>query len=571
MAKIKRKRASPEVFSCKFGGMESRNARIGVGTEDICNFRADKSGTLRTRNGYRLYKSFSHGTSIRGMWEGTIGGSFYRFVSLGRILYRLDNNTLNETIVGTTASSQGEVQFCLLDDTLYLLDGKEIRFYRTDTGHFEKPEAYVPLYGRNWHPSNYGEVYEEINLLSPRLRVHYFNSNASTAFLLPFYADSVDVVRVDGVETTAFSFASGDNTVYLTSASVPTWVEIGFTIPIHEELREKILATPHAFLHTDEGVERLLLYGNDCRVFCSKEIDKTSLSACRVFYPSATSLYVRSDDVLFLGDAVHPVTAVTPLYDTLLALTAERVYSLRWKNGEPTVIPALEGIGCHSHHGVLTYKNEVLTLSGSGVYALRSSISHPESLSAERISSAIDGKLSPYALARSHLIRYAAEDEIWLRDPKNASGEVWVWNCESESWFRFSNVPATLLFRFGDEVGFATGGDLMVFDSTVHTDNGEPINSSYQSGYLDFGGHERLKRSFRGMLCASLGGGEGTIAFESEQGGRTYSLWQNGNTNSPTGYDFRAVPGRFRFLRFAVSLRTQAHAELYRCDIYTMP
>jgi len=571
MARIKPKRASTQAFSCKFGGIGNRDAHSGMGVEDLCNFCISQDGSIHTRSGFRLHASFAEGAVVRGVWEGTLDGTPYRFAAVGTIVYRWDEATNAQQEVGTIADGDGLVEFCCYRGQLYLLDGNTILVYRPSYNQFMPLEAYAPLYGMNWHPTAYGDVYEEINLLSPRLRVHYHNATSSKAFVLPFYAEKIDQLRADGRVSTAFTFTMGDNTVYLTSSTAPSTVEIAFTVSLNEETRAQMLSAQRAYVHRDEGKERMFLFGNDSRLYYSQHVDEISRLAAKVFYPNSEPLYFRSDDVLFLGDASSPVTSLCPMYHALWAFTAERVYCITFSDGVPDVTPALEGFGSRSFFGTVARNHEVLALCNGGLYALSASSTHPEQISLKCLSDAIDGRIPVAAFARMHLLRYTERDEIWLRDPENTSGEVWVWNCALETWYRFSHIKASFFFQSEEQVGFACGNTLYVFDHTVHTDDGAEIISIYKTGYLDFDAPEQIRRSMRAILCADINGGGGYFSLENERGNRIYSLKAQAQGDLPDYYDFRALGGRFRFVRVTVSLTTTALSHVYRCDLYTKP
>ncbi len=571
MARLRSKHSALKILSCKFGGLAKHTPLSPGGAEDMCNFRILPGGILKTRMGYQLKKHFSSSEKVRGVWEGTIGEVSLLLIVAGDKIYRLDGSSMTETVVGTIANAQTNVHFCAYLDDLYLLDGSNIYHYSPSTQKFIEMEAYVPLYGYQWSPTSYGDVYEDINLLSPRLRVHYFNADASNVFRLPYFADAVDSVWADGKTITNYTFTPGSNQITINASNPPSFVEIGFVANLNEELRQKILATQLSFIYSRDGQNRLFLWGKDARVFCSKNVTDYMLSASRAMYPRTSSLYFCSDDILFLGDSTHPITTMCPFHDTVLAFCANRIWNISFEKGEISVTLSASEIGCASPFGAIPYKNTVLAVMGGEFYRISSLISHPEQLSFDRLSVGMEGKLASDFSERVQLFRNIADGEIWLRDPQNKSGEVWVWNTESDEWYRFDNIPATLFFKIHNGVGFAQNNGIFLFDRNYHTDSDMPISAFYKSAYLDLGTPDIPRRSMHAYLYSTINGGNNSLLFETERSGKLFSLVSPISNADAQLQTMRLLTHRHRFLRFTISTNATTPAEFYRLDIYSLP
>ena len=173
MARLRSKHSALKILSCKFGGMGKHTPLSPEGAEDMCNFRILPGGVLKTRMGYRLHKYFPGMQKVRGVWQGTLKGVSLSLFVVDSSIYRLMQNVTSESPAGELSTSEGLVHFCVYLDDLYLLDGKSIYQYSVSQNKFLEMEAYVPLFGYQWSPTSYGDVNEEINMLTPRLRVHY--------------------------------------------------------------------------------------------------------------------------------------------------------------------------------------------------------------------------------------------------------------------------------------------------------------------------------------------------------------------------------------------------------------
>lgn len=572
MARIQSRRNALQTLSCKFGGMGKHTPLEPLGAEDMCNLRILPNGVLKVREGYTRKKHFISGKKVRGVWEGVMDGVPLLFAVVGDTVYRLSGVDWNEMNVGTITNGNGCVHFRLYEDKLYLFDGTKIWTYSVTSSKFVELEAYVPLYGYQWHPTAYGEANEQINILTPRLRVHYYNSSESNLFILPYYASSVDAVYVNGRKTNAYTFPPNSNQVIFTSETPPMTVEIAFTILIDEELREEILASQMSYLYSRNGIKQLLLWGNTGRLYCARKVTQDMMTSCHTVYPNASPLYFCTDDVLFLGDHMHPITALCPLYETLLVFSSDRIWNLSFEKEGMQITLAMHGMGCSSQHGVIPYESGVLAAMNGGIYNITASSARPQDLFPERISLGIDDKFLNGFTDRVHLMRYFAKGEIWMRDPDDTTGTVWIWNNENAEWYRFTGINAAFFFDGSNGLGFASGSDILLFSPTEGTDNGAPIDAYYKSTYLDFGAFGSIKRSMHALLYTSTSNSSTNVLFETEQGELSYRFGAHRSAKgAPRACDIRMHSHRYRFLRFTFSTSATSPAEYYKLDIYSKP
>ena len=571
MARLKSRHSALRTLSCKFGGIGKHTPLSPGGAEDMCNFRILPGGILQTRSGYQLKKIFPTGQNLRGVWQGTLGGVSFMFAVAGNQIYRLNEDTLEESSVGDISEGKDIVHFCVYMDNLYVLDGKSIYHYLEALNRFFEVEPYVPLYGYQWHPSSYGEVYEEFNLLSPRLRVHYYNSDATNVFKLPYYPASIDVVRINGRESSKFIFASGSNQITTTTDTPPVTVEIGFRVNVNEEVRQKMLAAQLSYIYSHNGESKLMLWGNDARVFCSKTVTDYMLASCHALYPTAASLYFCADDVLFLGDSSHPVTAICPMYDTLLAFTTDRIWNIAFGKEGIELKLATPRVGCASPLGVIPYQNDVIAVMENDIYRISASVARPEQLTFERLSKGLGGKVSSDFSERAHLVWNIAESEIWIRDPQNETGDVWIWNTESDEWYRFDNICAAFFFKTDDGFGFAQNNGLFLFNKSYTTDSNMPIAAFYRSAYFDFGTPDIPRRSMRAYLHYLPSEGNSSVLFETERSGKLFDLIPSLSNADTRLQELRLGAYRYRFLRFTIYANAATPAEFYRLDIHSLP
>lgn len=570
MARIKSKRSALQTLSCEFGGMGKHTPLSAKGADDMCNFRILPNGVLKVRHGYTRIKNFPSDKKIRGVWEGVLDDISLFFSVVGDTVYHLVGEEMNEIALGTITDGEDPVHFCVYENSLYLLDGVKIWIYSPTSSKFTEVEPYVPLYGFQWHPEAYGEINEEINLISPRLRVHYYNSTDTNVFRLPFFAESLDAVYINGRKTTDYVFSKGSLQVIFPSS--PITVEIGFTLARDEELRATVLAAQMSYIYAHNGENKLFLWGRDGRLFCSRKVTSPMMSSCHVFYPKASSLYFCMDDVFFLGDSLHPITTICPLYETLLVFTSDRIWNLCFdKDGILQATLARHDMGCSSPHGAIPYESGALVAINGGIFHLTASSARTEDLFFERVSTGIDEKFPVGFTDRVHLVRNFFEGEILMRDPTDTAGNVWVWNTENKEWYRFKGIDATFFLKGFGKLGFVSGSDIFFFDRNESTDNGAPIDAYYKSTYLDLGTPDSVKRAMRALLYASPSKSSCQMQFETEQGQISYRLATPSRAKTPQLHDMRMNTHRYRFLRFTLSTAASHPTEFYRLDIYSQP
>ncbi len=572
MATIKPTRAFAKKCFDSFWGLGSQRSLMGEGASEMCNLRIMPDGTLTSREGYRTIAHFPN-QRIRGVWEGVLNHETHRFAAAGSNVYLLDTDTGIHTHVATISQSDTSVEFIRFEERLYLLDGENLRVYQPSSRSFITAEPYVPLVGYQWHPTDFGNPYEPLNLLTPRMRVRYLNSISSTIFYLPFYAKSVDAVYVNGTRTSKVTLCDGGAYIDVPSAEGASQVDVVMTADFSEDSAIPVRQARHALVHMIANKEHLLLYGTDdsCTVYPSAHVSTEMLRLCNVLIPSALPLYFKESDVLFLGSTEHPARALCPYNDGILAFGDTEIWRLYTKNNVTLEAESIvSGIGCPSHGMALLCDNHPLTVDTAGLMKIDSPLSRPELLNTQHIPYPV--LHPPLTVSKNSItVWLPAERELWIRDPEDQAGKVLIYQADSKQWYCFDNIAATVFFRFSDTLGFGTeDGKLCLFDSTCTTDDASPFHCRYQSTYFDFGTPEAVRRSLRLSVCANLHGGEATVTLTDEHRASVHIL--NGKKEHlPEHFELRRKNGRYRFLRFAIDARSDCKVELYKLSFFTNP
>lgn len=564
MSKIKPERAHSKKIFDGFEGVSATRPLSEGRLRTISNFRVREDGVLEKRCGYRTYASFP--SPIRGFWQGTVGGSLRSFAVCKNFVFVLTNAaTTSSTAIST---SEGAVSFFTYADRLFLLDGKYVYVFDEVSLRFKQTDGYAPLYGRNWHPSDFGNVYEDLNLFSRKLRIHYANTTGATEFHLPFYAFSVDNVRVDNRSVSGYYLNDAGDV--LTVPTVGASVEVAFTMETGGEDQEMLYQCTHAFADRIESRERLLLYGGPSGhyVFCASTVTDSMIDYCRVLYSNATPLYFKTEGIVTVGAPESPVTTLYRNHDRVLAFHPMGASSISFSpdGDQVTDYPLLQGIGCCVEGVNLAPEGDPIILNERGILQISSTVSEPDVFSIKDLSDGIPEVKALCSRRYTTVFHDTVHGEIWLRDPDDTRGLVWVLRLAGKQWYCFEDIHADFFCRVDGMSGFVDDDSLRLFDYDLCSDGDEPIQAYFETDHLMFSSPEHPKRSLRASLC-SQERGLTQLSFETERGTQRQLIAANGST-VPDLIDVRTTPGRFRFLRVRVSDMGSTRAKYHRLALF---
>lgn len=565
MSKIRPERAYSKKIFDGFDGLSALTPPNEGGLLTISNFRILEDGVLEKRCGYRTYAIFSE--PVRGFWQGTVGGCSRCFAVSGSSVYLLHNGT--QTGCSDISTTDGAVCFFPYSDRLFLNDGHRIYVFDEQRMIFAETDGYAPLYGRNWHPTDYGETYEELNLLSPKLRVHYLNTTGTTEFHLPYYAASIDKVRVDNRTISGYSLnAAGD---ILTVPTVGASVEVAFSMEMDDGDLDRIRTCSRAFTDRINDRERLILYGSPegNSLFCTAPVDWMMQNSCRVFYPNATPLYFTANGRVSAGTPESPVTALYQNHNRVLAFHGTGAASISFdpESDLVSVYPLLRGIGCCVNGVDLSLAGDPIVLNERGIVQLSSTISEPDVFTLKELSSGMTAIRELCKNPNTVVFHDTEHGELWLRDPSDKKGTVWVMRLSGKQWYCFDAINATFFCTIDGVPAYADEfGALFVFDDDLLTDAGTPITAILETDFLSLSYPELPKRSLRVSLCA-MQRGSTRLTLETEKNSKSYTFPEE-ESSTPSLIDLRAALGRFRFVRIRISDNGWQRSKYHRLALY---
>ena len=561
MSKIKSERAYASKRFDQFVGIGERQSLNGKNATEMINFRLSSDGTLKKRNGYRLHREFPD--TVRAYWEGTINQTPFMFAICGNGIYYLDPNG-DLTQIDTVPNTYDDLNFFYYENNVYLADGTGIRAYNAGSVSFPYITPYVPLYGKSWDPVSLGSANEPFNLLTNRIRVQYTNTSGATVFHLPFYARSVDGVKVNG-RSVDYTFVSLSDTVTLSSQVTGLYVEIALEVSLAEDAAGIKTAT-RSTVYTAPDRNTVCLYGAECpyNLYTSAPIDTVNLFSCRSIYPNAAPLYFKDEDIFIIGSRVNPITAICPYQDRALVYTKDSTWQLFLNEDNRTlaVIPLLRGIGCCSSRAATVCGDTPVAINQKGVFLLQFSSDKNEPPSCKSITGGIKEYLTADFVNTCCATEDPVSNELWISSPNTEKPQVLVYHLTHRQWYLFDHMDAEFFIDCSDRRCFASGKKIYALDNTCFDDAGEPIIASVTSSFFDFSHPEQLKRALRVTVAAQTNGSPAYLRLETDRTERTFELIGK-DSPSPEIFDSRALVGRFRMLRFRILTGGDGDFRLY--------
>lgn len=572
MATINPKTADGRESVTGFGGIADHAEQSAHAASDSWNFRILSDGSLEKRCGY--LKRYAFPLPLRGLWEGVVNGESYFFAVAGNQVYlRAPGETTPHAIYVLT-TSEGEVSLFLYNDRVYLMDGASLLRFQSGRQTFTVAQGYVPLYGYNWHPTELGAVNEPLNLLRPEIRIHYFNSNGSTTFNLPYTTQRIQRVAVNGTAITTYTFQPNTSSFSIPPAySTVGSVEVLATVDPIFVNRSSVLSGALASVFRTPHRETVLCYGGGAGylVYRTTPVSDEMLNACNLAVSDGDPFYVAKNTAFAVGSSSHPVTALCQYEDRMLVMNDESAWTVHYPeadSNEVEILPVRAGLGCAARRGVTVAGKYPVAITPAGIARLKFSDADFEYCDVEILSAGLRERFDGQFLTHATLFWDPFHQELWVRDPNDSAGSVWIYNPEREVWSRFRDIPARFFFPFEGKVGFADEDGVSYFDDTLVTDNGQEIGAQYVSHFLAAGDPRTPKRSLRVTLVAEGVGDPLTTTIGT--GGRSREIRFDSSPESldaPVCFDRRLAMGRFRLLQFTIRCVGMSRPRIYSYSI----
>lgn len=561
MTSLSSNRSSMTVSYNGFKGIDRSVRNTGKGIlSDIVNFTVSSDGTLKKRPCFSFKATFA--SQPRAIYPLDGQGAL---MLAGNNFGILDTESFSFSIKRFIQSSDDASFFCY-DGEIYLLSGNGIYVYRGGT--MEPVNGYAPLYGMEWDPVNCGEIYEDQNLLSDRIRISYrITSGSPTRFFSKLPIKSVDAVYVNNkpIATSRFVIADGalsiengitldegdEITFYLTTENTPTG-------------KSALTSCVRAAIYGSNGdrgatASSVAFYRGDSEgsIICTRRISRDSYDSSSKAYPNAPALYVTFDDILTVGNGGAMVTATCRRDNRLLVFTDHSAFALTESESSSYLFLLSDSNGCTSVDCALAMMDTPVTVSSDGILLWSPSAYDSVCYSAKCISDPIIGLPSKEFFRNSIAFPHSKKSELWFSDPNSVEKRVFIYNTKLKCWYSYSGINADKFFDLKGVLGFFSGYDIFLFGSEKtydeYSDATILTTASFSLDSVNFGEISKKKRLCR-LKMQTVSGGTVSARITDASGNATSLYLVDTGEESVGLIDTRTSPvARSRYYSVKVS------------------
>ena len=506
------------------------------------NFRIERDGTLKKRNGFAKICDLPQ-TPISFSLMGNEMSDGVCFPGDHAVYFV----TLDPISCGILGDEEQEINSSVAKvlpygNTHLLFDGVYPKVYAR--GRFENVSGYVPLCAKDWDVNSVGEINEDLNLLSDHYRATYKIPKNYSSFLinLPFYAEEVDFLTVDGVliDPEEYSFLRNRSSVLCDFLKRIDFGDDEFkTVTVYASTppydADPLFRTRKAFLASDGSV---IAYdargeGNDCLVFRSDVSQKRTNDSISVnLYEANSDLYFPENGSRYSSPNGDTVTSVVQLDEKIFFFTDSECLCFDEAHKAPISVSCDFG----SASEALVCNSQIFTVCRNGFYLwdIPSDVSERK---VKRLSFPFDVDFDWDFCKNVCLLYDPVRNEVYVFLKK--LGGAFVYSFERDAFTLFSGFFADLAFFFCGRVYFSKGPELFAFlDEYVDRpseDEDLTITSSFTLRPIDFGEAFKKKKCVSCALsvtskqilcglCVELDDGHTFSASASQKGGKLPSV-----------------------------------------------
>lgn len=548
----------------KFEGISAPSAGgNGAKLTDVLNFRVNENGCLEKRSGYKTLVKLTN--TIRASWSGSFNGTFTCIFIYSNIVSSISPTSGAISNIGSIYSTVGSISIFHYENALYIKD--QYYLYKvTDT--IVKTTGYIPLYGKDWGTSFYGEVNEPLNILNRYARISYKVSSPYTAMLPTKHpVKSIIALYRNGslVDSSGYEFDVDFNTINVQDISV------GDTFLAYVEYTDATDETTAIFTDSAKTVvfgggidNRVCLWGSSTEpnsLLINTYVSHADLTEAKKINTLCDRLYFTDASKISVGDGKGIIKAVMNHYDKLLILTENNAWmtdSFTTGTNSFQAMNINSSVGCYSATGYTKAGSFPISIGKHGLYKWVYKSTSPGEFQAVCISKPISHYINSGYLKTSLIYYHASKNELWLCNPRDV-GIAWIYNLSNDTWVRFSNIHSTGFFDANGNLGIYYNSYIFVFNDTLSQDNyvGTVSNviGKIESEYLNFGS-VTPKRLSSASVWGDIGENNVKLALMCETGEQvSYVAVADGTSDSSTR---RLHSGRFRSLKLWLSVAGEA-------------
>lgn len=559
-----------------FEGIDRSSPAADGKCSEMVNLRVLPDRSLVKRDGFR--ELFDFLDEIRAVLTGSFDGEFVAFVVAGNTLYRYSfaNNTAK--VIGTVSTQTGPVSIFCYIGKVYVLDGATIFEVRGNTLYVT--EGYAPLVGKNWGSNYHGEIYESLNILTPKGRISYIVDDTATAFLSTYYAvESVDAVYVNGElrDKTTYGLDHRLRALNVSGLEAGDRVLVYYTFAKSEKERARLSANPYATVFGGINNSRVFMWGGDdkSRMFVSTPTSIASIEEAEAVFENSGGLYFAEENDFCVGDGKHDVKAVSRHYDRMLIFTSGETWMADSEVSSSQSFPVTRintDVGCTALRGVGKCGNDPVSVGRGDIYRWTSGTDTLEDCNAYVISDRIKELLPEDFFGAAVVFTDRHNGEVLFSYRNFLQSRIFVYSIATEQWYIYDGVAADQFFEGERSLGFVNGSKLCIFDHFAEADillnhTQRPINAYLMYSPNSFGHPTRKKRIAGVMGVGELEGKALCVSFETNRG-TVYEMEFSGEDPGRAECFYkRARSERFKNARMKISTDATAQQRIYALTV----
>lgn len=503
----------------------------------IQNWRVTRDGNLQRRPGFRsLFEDEDHlpvalgDAPVKGLWTGFVNEEEQFLAACDGHIWKLWNGATGEFYNGPVdigaIDTTNNVHMFGFEGKVYFMNGVEYKSWDGTT--LIDVVGYRPLIATGISPEGTedmgGSLLEQINKLNGNRRAWLSANGTGTVFHLPEKGWTLDWVKDlktnEDIPAANYTVDPTNGTITFSTApsQATNGIEVAWTMPTN--FSSSVKAMRYSELFSGMTDSRVFIYGDGTNEIFYSSIDYDGKPRAD-YFPDLNEAAI--------GDANTPVTALIRHYSKLVIFKSDSTWSCSFNlttlaNGADAealyIYPVNKRLGHTPLGQTALVLNSPRSLYGNDVYEWKNNNAYSANLSvderqAKRISDRIYKSISNFDLKQCICWDDNDAQEYWICQ----NGKALVQNYAVDAWYYYTNIHATCFCNFHKVLYFGDpDGCIQFFDYDYNTDNGEVIDSYWESGSMAFG--QDYMRKYSAMLWLGIkptSAGEVTVTVQTDR------------------------------------------------------
>lgn len=427
----------------------------------------------------------------------------------GTNLYAYDTVTNGEPVLLYSALANSQSKSFIMNNKLFLLDGKDYYSYDGTTFDTAYATAFIPTTSVARTPAGAGTPFEEVNLLSSGRKNSFAADGSARAFTLD--TKGLDATPITAVVNNASMVETTNFTVNRETGIVTFNVT-----PTKFTGADNVVITFHKTVSgSADKIKKCNIYGiyggnSDTRVFLSGNPDCPNMDFASGLYDPT---YFPDLGFTKIGSDNSAIVGYVKQYDSQLIIkgnTAQDatiyVRSFEIDGSGKALFPVrqgVSGIGCTAPNSINTLEDIPLFLTNDGVYAVYgTNIGSTRTM--QNRSAFIDSKLllepnlsGAISVVYEGKYYLCVNGRCYIADSRQKNYDKSSDTLQYE-WYFWDNIPAKQFLATDDALYFSTNdGRLLRFyrsdEDSIYNDDGEVINAIWRTPFMNLGNFHSRK------------------------------------------------------------------------------